>query len=33
MNEKLKKIAIKLEDFIELYDTPQDVYDELITLD
>ena len=32
MNEKLKKIAIKLEDFIEVYDTPQDVYDELMTL-
>jgi hypothetical protein len=32
MNEKLKKIANKLEDFIEFYDTPQDVYDELMAL-
>jgi hypothetical protein len=32
MNEKLKKIAVRLEDTIEFSGTPQDVYDELITL-
>lgn len=32
MNEKLKKIATNLEDFIEFYDTPQNVYNGLITL-
>lgn len=32
MNEKLKRIALKLEDFIEFYDVPQQVYDELLEL-
>ncbi len=32
MNEKLKKIAIRLEDIVKYSETPQDVYDELITL-
>lgn len=32
MNEKLKRITLKLEDTIEYYDTPQHVYDELIEL-
>ena len=32
MNEKLKKIAVRLEDTIEFFATPQDVYDELISL-
>jgi hypothetical protein len=32
MNEKLKKIAIRLEDTIEFFETPQDVYDELMSL-
>ena len=32
MNEKLKKIAVRLEDTIEFSETPQDVYDELMAL-
>lgn len=32
MNEKLKKLALKLEDLIEYYDVPQQVYDELLEL-
>jgi hypothetical protein len=32
MNEKLKRLALKIEDLIEYYDVPQQVYDELIRL-
>jgi len=32
MNEKLKRLALKLEDSVEHYDVPQQVYDELLEL-
>jgi hypothetical protein len=32
MNEKLKRLALKLEDSIEYYDIPQQVYNELLDL-
>jgi hypothetical protein len=32
MNEKLKRLALKLEDSVEYYDIPQQVYDELLEL-
>jgi hypothetical protein len=32
MNEKLKRLALKLEDYVEYYDIPQQVYDELLEL-